>query len=629
MNNQFKDNNFKNHILNEFNIPITIDYIESLFTKYDFKSNVKNIENYNIAMTHKSYLKKSIIQKQTEKLLLNTEPISNENKKKAMNLQNKDYEVFEYKGDALIHYALSQYLCNRYENENIDFLTKLRSKLECGKMLSLLSKKLGLHRYVIIARNMEYDNARNIDIGLTEDIFEAFMNAIFIENSYESCKIFLINILEEEVDFAEVINYDNNYKDMLSQHCKKNKIQDPTYCDSKITITIDEKNICIDGFGKNKSETQQDAAKNVLIYLGVISDNNNNNNNNNNNDNNNDDLYCDTGTGANTNDFSENKQQLSKIFPHLKSIESLSHQYHDGDYKNHILNENNKYINENILNDIFEKFNFDHIVKNIENFRQAMVHVSYLELNAITENTDTILKNTPPIDKSKKKLAIPLQKKNGERFVWLGNALIHFVLTNYICDRYPEKDQGFFTILRSKLESAPRLSIFAKKLGLMDYAIIAKNIEICDGRQNDVTLSKNIFEGFIGALSEEITYKQSYCFIVSLIEYEFDLPELLKTEDNYKNILSQYWNAKYGKYNKNDKCKLKLKYIETNLCQETKLFTINIEDFNGNIIGTGKGYPKIKAEQCASYDALVKLNKIQGNTDNTDSFYGESDNEIP
>ena len=196
-------------------------------------------------------------------------------------------------------YILAEYLFNRYEDQGEGFLTKLRIKIEKAETLSNLSKILGLHKYAIIARNLEMNNKRNCDVHLTEDIFEAFFGALSMETDYLTCKNLLINIIEKELDFSELLLKDDNYKDRLMIYYHTQKWTEPKYIEDKSlfkdssqndkgiilmqrVFTINVKShdgiIIGTGSGNTKTDAEQEAARKALIQLGIIDNKINKNN---------------------------------------------------------------------------------------------------------------------------------------------------------------------------------------------------------------------------------------------------------------------------------------------------------------------------------------------------------------
>jgi len=291
------------------------------------------------------------------------------------------------------------------------------------------------------------------------------------------------------------------------------------------------------------------------------------------------------------------------------------------DFKYHMINEKNKLITTSFINKIFKNYNLKHKVINLENFQEAMVHISYLERTTITEKTAKILKKVIPISDTDMKTAIKLRTKCYNRLEFLGDAVIHHTLAYYLFHRYENQDQGFLTKLRTKLEKAETLSNLSKKLGLHDYAIIARNIEQSNGRILDVHLTEDIFEAFIGALSEEISHEKCRDFIISIIEKEIDIAELLLYDDNYKDKLMQYFHKQKWKDPKYYEDESQQKSIEIG-CQEIRSFTVYIKTVEGKILGKGTGNTKIKAEQNAAYNALIGLNVLNNNDSNNSDYYG-------
>lgn len=304
--------------------------------------------------------------------------------------------------------------------------------------------------------------------------------------------------------------------------------------------------------------------------------------------------------------------------------------FKDGDFKNHILNENNIPITKKFIESVFKKYNFNHKVKNLDNFQLAMIHVSYLEKEYITEKTAKMLKDVIPISKKDITRAMPLQKKNYGRLEYLGDSVIHAALARYLFDRFPEEGEGFLTKTRIKLEKDETLSKLSKKIDLGKYAVIARNIEQGGGRENNIHLTEDIFEAFIGALSLEIQPEECYQFIIKIIESEIDIAELINSENNYKDMLMHYFHQKIWGEPKYNEDVSKQKNTKDG-CVEIRSYTTYIKDPTGKIIGIGEGNTKSKSEQSAAHNALYNLEAI--NDDDSDSdYYGElsddeSDNE--
>lgn len=283
----FLDGDPKNHILNENNKPITADFINRILKKYGLSHKVKNLELFQLAMIHVSYLNRSTVTDKTARMLRDVIPIAPHKKHLAMPLQEKNYGRLECLGDAKIHDVLLEYLYERYENEDEGFLTKLRTKIEKSETLSELSKKLNLHFYAVVARNIEQSGGRLNNAPLTEDLFESFIGALSREITFEELKKFIVNIIERELNISEMIYLNDNYKDQLMQYFHQMKWGEPKYvedvelqrtvkegCQEIKYYTIYVKNAQGEtigvGKGNTKTKADQNAALDALTNLNVL-----------------------------------------------------------------------------------------------------------------------------------------------------------------------------------------------------------------------------------------------------------------------------------------------------------------------------------------------------------------------
>lgn len=281
------ENIIEAHILNKQNIYITNKYINSILSKYNTPYKIKNLDMFRRAMTHTSYLKidlkneKNAKKKYTFIKEKEIDPI--DNKKDAIPLQSNSYERLEFLGDSVIRTILAEYLYKRYENEDEGFMTRLRTKIEKGESLAKLSLIVGLDKYILISKLIESKGGRNKNVSILEDVFEAFIGALFNETNFELCKTFFINLIEEEIDMAELLNNDDNYKDMLLQYYHKMKWNAPTYSmlsqngtDNKKEFVMCVKdntgNIIGIGSGSSKKKGQQVAAHQALIKLCILNE---------------------------------------------------------------------------------------------------------------------------------------------------------------------------------------------------------------------------------------------------------------------------------------------------------------------------------------------------------------------
>lgn len=161
------------------------------------------------AFTHKSYIYEMIeIEKNTGRKQF---------------IPEKDYEVLEFLGDALLSFLIVNILVANFENENEHFLTILKIRLIKKEMYAQFSRTLGFERFVLISSFLESskDQGRQSD-SMLEDVFEAFFGAILKHfGTVEGIRIandFITGIFEEQINFTKLIITPDNFKDCIIQH---------------------------------------------------------------------------------------------------------------------------------------------------------------------------------------------------------------------------------------------------------------------------------------------------------------------------------------------------------------------------------------------------------------------------
>jgi ribonuclease-3 len=256
-------------ILNQYNINI---------------DKVNHIHLFKQSFTHKSYCKKDVYPQK----ILDDSKEELGNPPNLLELQDASYERLEFLGDKVLKLIVSFYLFKRYPNEDEGFMTRLQTKIEDKKNLAVFSREIGLNKFFIISKQIESMNGRNLE-KIHEDVFEAFLGALFESNGFETCMYFIVNLLETLIDYSEKLYCDNNYKDQLLRVHHQNKWKFPQYISihhegpphkRRYIMGVEKQDYnpnckledrCISfGTGYSKKEGEQNAAKMSLIILGLL-----------------------------------------------------------------------------------------------------------------------------------------------------------------------------------------------------------------------------------------------------------------------------------------------------------------------------------------------------------------------
>ena len=183
-----------------------------------------------------------------------------------MPLQEGSYERLEFLGDAVLGLATASYLFRRYPDEDEGFLTRMRTKLINGRMLTgLCARHTPLPAFAVFSQplfgdvcdrggqgpgggggpnNHQHRQQQRPGKGkkhkkdqnqqqqqqptrartltqyerMLEDVFEAFLGAIFVDQGFDAASRWIVGFLEENVDFAELVATQENDKDLLNRH---------------------------------------------------------------------------------------------------------------------------------------------------------------------------------------------------------------------------------------------------------------------------------------------------------------------------------------------------------------------------------------------------------------------------
>ena len=120
---------------------------------------------------------------------------------------------------------------------------------------------------------------------------------------------------------------------------------------------------------------------------------------------------------------------------------------------------------------------------------------------------------------------------NNERLELIGDAVYDVVVSEYLYFRYPFKDEGFLTEMRSKMVSRRTVNLLAQNMGLEHYlesTLTNKNL------LNSSTLG-NAFEALIGAIYFDRGFHKARWFIRNMvIKTHFDISEMEEVTMNFK-----------------------------------------------------------------------------------------------
>lgn len=233
--------------------------------------------------------------------------------------------------------------------------------------------------------------------------------------------------------------------------------------------------------------------------------------------------------------------------------------------------------------------------RNLENYRRSLVHKSMQKYVRYA------------LEGGKAVCSYLIDEKNpasNERLEFLGDAVFNLIVGGYLFEKYPNKDEGFLTRLRTKIVRDTHCVKFANIIGIGQHILAGPIVKrTTEGNYNDKLL-EDAFEAFLGAVYLDLGFKFSNGFVVKLIENNVNFETLLN-DDNYKDILMRYTQTKgisLPEYT----------VIKQEGPAHRRVFTVQITiiiDSKVLIMGKGEGQSKKEAEQEAAYATLEMVDK--------------------
>lgn len=187
---------------------------------------------------------------------------------------------------------------------------------------------------------------------------------------------------------------------------------------------------------------------------------------------------------------------------------------------------------------------------------------------------------------------------DNERLEFLGDAVLDFVIGEYLFHRFPDQDEGTLTSLRAALVRTEALASFAMQIDLGVFILLGRGEEESGGRERLAVLC-GAFEALIGALYLDQGLAKTSEFIMPI--FEPALERILEDElyKDAKSVLQELSQAHLG-------CTPRYHTVDTYGPDHDKEFVLAVV-INGVTYGRGQGRSKQIAAQAAATEAMENL----------------------
>jgi dsRNA-specific ribonuclease len=222
---------------NDKNTEINDENIKQLLEGFNIFYKINNIELFKRSFIHRSYVKSNLTEIKLVKIPY-----------KCIELKQYSNERLEFLGDGVLECITKLYLYKRFPDADEGFMTEKKICLVKNDHIGKLAYKMGLNKWFIISKNAEEKKIR-INYKKLGCLFEAFLGALFLDaneikiddnshifNNYfnvgpgfQICQIFIESIYEKLVDWNEILENDDNFKNIFQVRIQKEFKKTPEY----------------------------------------------------------------------------------------------------------------------------------------------------------------------------------------------------------------------------------------------------------------------------------------------------------------------------------------------------------------------------------------------------------------
>ena len=277
-------------------------------------------------------------------------------------------------------------------------------------------------------------------------------------------------------------------------------------------------------------------------------------------------------------------------------------------------NSKNIEINLNNIQEILLKFGIFAKPFNVELYRRAFVHKSYVKKPKLDNQQANIVIADKPSD------CLSLKSKSNERLEFIGDGVLECITKYYLYKRFPKADEGFMTEKKIALVKNEHIGKLAIELGLNKFFVISRHAEEKNIRNNLKKLGC-LFEAFLGAIfldfnrinikDENEWFKNIFncgpglqmaqIFVENVFETYVDWTNLIKNDDNFKNKLQVIIQKEF---------KLTPEYVELKVPKLDEDYDNDKIYEMGVYVSFGQNIHTVDIKECVNFEDLKYFKEI-------------------
>ena len=227
---------------NPLNSEITLSEVQSILAKYGIPQVVNNLNLYKRAFVHRSYTKRPHFENYSQNITIVEKPDD------CLPLKSKSNERLEFLGDGILELVTKYYLYRRFPKENEGFMTEKKIAIVKNEAIGKIALEMHLNKWLILSKHAEEKKIRT-NLKKLGCLFESFLGALFLDQNkivvkdeenwfqnmfvtgpgFQMAQKFVENIFEKHINWIELIQNDDNYKNILQVKIQKEFKVTPHY----------------------------------------------------------------------------------------------------------------------------------------------------------------------------------------------------------------------------------------------------------------------------------------------------------------------------------------------------------------------------------------------------------------
>lgn len=193
--------------------------------------------------------------------------------------------------------------------------------------------------------------------------------------------------------------------------------------------------------------------------------------------------------------------------------------------------------------------------------------------------------------------------EDNERLEYLGDAVLDFLLADYLFERFPNAAEGELTGLRAALVRRETLSRLAVRLGIGQSLLMGHGEVETGGRHRPATLCA-AFEALVGALYLDQDLTAVSQWVLPMMQAEMSGAKTEVEDKDPKSRLQETAQAALG-------VTPRYRTVAAEGPDHAKIFRVQVS-IGDTVYGQGEGHSKQLAAQNAALDALDRMSEWKG-----------------